>query len=67
MKNRQYLKLLKKAALEQSKRLKGFGYTTEIAKMDEKILVVRAENSRETYKVFVNRLKPPYNTAKIKK
>lgn len=67
MKRRQHLKLLRKAAISQAKHLKGFGYTVEIAKLNATTFVVRAENSRESYKVFVDRLKTPYSTARIRK
>lgn len=67
MKSRQYLKLLKKVAVKQAEHLKDFGYATEVAKLNEKTLVVRAENSRESYKVFVDKPQPPYNTAIIRK
>lgn len=67
MKKRHMQKKLKVAALMQAEKLQGFGYATEIAKLNEKTLVVRAENSRESYKVFVDKPQPPYNTAIIRK
>lgn len=67
MKKRQRLKLLMVAAEKQANHLKGFGYSASIAKLNNKILVVRAENAKEEYKIFVNSDKPPYNTAKTKK
>lgn len=67
MKKRQRLKLLMVAAKKQANNLNGFGYSASIAKLNNKVLVVRAESSKEQYKIFVNSVKPPYNTAKVRK
>lgn len=67
MRKRQKLKLLMIAAKKQANHLKNFGYSTSIGKLNKKTLVVRADNRKETYKVFVNGIKPPYSTAKIQK
>lgn len=68
MKNRQKYKALKKVAEEQAEHMRKFGYTAEVAKLQNgHHYIVRAENKYEKVSIFVDRFKRPFNTWTMKK
>lgn len=64
MKKRHFKKVLKSAAVKEANKLKDFGYDVYSKWLNQKTMIVYAENKYENYKVFVNKKSGPYSTAK---
>lgn len=67
MKKRNWRKKLKNIARKEEQKLKTLGYETSIGYLNQSIIVVRGERKDESFKIFINKLSPPFSTALLKK
>lgn len=63
MKKRNWRKKLKNIARKEEQKLKMLGYETSIGYLNQSIIVVRGERKNESFKIFINKLSPPFSTA----
>lgn len=66
MKKRNWRKKLKNVARKEEQKLKIQGYETSIGYLNQSIIVVRGERKGESFKIFINKLAPPFSTALLK-